>query len=39
MHGPTCIVWANLTPFSLKMSDDLTDVLQRAKRARDVLEQ
>jgi hypothetical protein len=18
MHGPTCIVWANLTPFSLK---------------------
>jgi hypothetical protein len=19
MHGPTCIYWANLTPFSLKM--------------------
>jgi beta-glucosidase len=20
MHGPTCIFWANLTPFSLKVS-------------------
>ena len=22
MRGPTCIVWANLTPFSLKWSGD-----------------
>ena len=21
MHGPTCIFWANLTPFSLKLSE------------------
>ena len=21
MHGPTCIFWANLTPFSLKVLD------------------
>jgi hypothetical protein len=21
MHGPTCIVWANLTPFSLQEND------------------
>jgi hypothetical protein len=23
MHGPTCIVWANLTPFSLKTAGDV----------------
>jgi hypothetical protein len=25
MHGPTCIVWANLTPFSLKLSKFVGD--------------
>ena len=24
MHGPTCIVWANLTPFSLKEQSKAT---------------
>ena len=25
MHGPTCIFWANLTPFSLKIARHLAD--------------
>ena len=25
MHGPTCIFWANLTPFSLKAEDEDED--------------
>ena len=29
MHGPTCIFWANLTPFSFK---------NKRSRARDLLE-
>ena len=41
MHGPTCIVWANLTPFSLQLvvdivieDDVLDDQLGRYRRGR-----
>ena len=27
MHGPTCIFWASLTPFSLKFGEIISDVL------------
>jgi hypothetical protein len=27
MHGPTCIVWANLTPLSLQRDDDTTNLI------------
>ena len=34
MHGPACIFWANLTPFSLKGHAAVLDVLRAAVVAR-----
>ena len=28
MHGPTCIFWANLTPFSLKTGGRIAEALE-----------
>jgi hypothetical protein len=36
MHGPTCIVWANLTPFSLQGLEDRTPAI-RARYAKPVI--
>jgi hypothetical protein len=40
MHGPTCIVWANLTPFSLKGSKPpaLDDVEGALRLGADLIE-
>jgi hypothetical protein len=33
MHRPACIIWADLTPFSLQLRLQLADALERSPRA------
>jgi hypothetical protein len=32
MHGPTCIFWGNLTPFSLKALDALVGMATKSRK-------